>query len=252
MINKSENIIGLFFLLVFLNSCSSKIHQYRIVDENNDKEVLEEIILAFDELIEVAKDKKLENFRYISLLPKYRFRLSETILLNKERNKFFSVVYKIGSSNHTSDALYNIYGVKIENKWYLIAGSMLILPRRYYQYDSYEPMTFEELSYLAHEMRHKRYLTKTNDGKYKVNSDMIDKLITPGNLLGFYPGEPRTGDEAWLAVYNRKMSDTLSTEELEQFERSKAKAIEEFVPEQFPKRKKTPIFETKAWKNRHN
>ena len=47
------------------------------------------------------------------------------------------------------------------------------------------------------------------------------------------------------------MSDTLTTEELIQFEKSKAKAEAEFEPEQFPKPKKTPIFETEAWKNRH-
>ena len=196
MICKFEYIVILF--VISMMSCGTRLYQYEVCYQDKDGEILQEIILAFDELKRETRVKKLEYFKLFCVLPESRYQLSETILLNKARNKFCSVMYKKGSSYYTSDGIENIYGIKIKSKWYLIRASLLVLPRRYYQYDSYEPMTFEELSYLAHDMRHKHYMKKTDDGKYVADSDKIDKLITPRNLLGFYPDEPRTGDEAWI------------------------------------------------------
>ncbi len=184
------------------------------------------------------------------------FEVDELLLFNKDRTKCIGTINissVLSNKAASSDDIRRFQGVKINNKWYFFMGATLVLPRDYYKYDMYAPLSFEELSYLAR----KEFLLpfcKIENGQLIENHEAIDKYVRIQKGLKFPEGET---DENWIINYQNKTKDTISQAEIEKakrkisgLEKPRSYEIKKLSWWDKLKGKKPPLFERDEWKNR--
>ncbi len=184
------------------------------------------------------------------------FEMDKLILFNKAKTKCVGTINisSIATNKAASaDRIRRFQGVKINNKWYFFMGASLVLPRDYYKYDKYEPLSFEELSYLAR----KEFLLpfcKIENGQLVENHEAIDKYVRIQKGLKFPEGET---DENWIINYQNKTKDTIPQAEIEKtkrkisgLEKPRSYEIKKLSWWDKLKGKKPPLFERDEWKNR--
>jgi len=188
-------------------------------------------------------------------------KIDSIFIFNKDSTSFFTIVEKrkVNFKNASSDLIMDFHGRKINNKWYFFFGSSTVLPREYYQDSVYSPMSFEELSYLAYDMKFKYFI----ENDLPLPDDYFD------DVLGAYNCKPYGAidydrkavnlclDSLALKTNKEYHAKKLSKEEIVEIQKS----IDESVrpPEPIKKNKewwqfwkdepKIPIFETEEWKD---
>ena len=150
------------------------------------------------------------------------------------------------------DQIRQLKGIKLENQWYFyFAGGVLALPREFYKADVYEPLTFEELSYLAHKELYPNFFFDKKDGSFKSNDAWFDRK--------FFSGKYKTIEELAPIIINKSKERNkrkIDPEELNKIKKKMAASKRPPPPEvelSLSEKifgKKPKLFDSKAWKNR--
>lgn len=223
------------------------IFQNEITYDNVYKDISNEI----DRMKKDSLKSTLLNFIHES-------KIDKLFIFNKEKTKFYTTLNTSARiySHSTSDLIQSLYGVKIEGKWYVFLGHQnLIAKRDGYKYNKYEPFTWEELSYMAHEQMFGRYISVDKSGSLLINYDQLDKDTGVRELTGKIPGEYTTSDDAFISLNEYYKAQTLDSIEIaqmkEEIEIGKNKPRDPIKKVTWWDRlwgKEIPIFETDEWK----
>lgn len=212
-----------------------------------------------DTLNGIIENRVKMNFKSAkSLISKTGFNVDKLIIFNKDKTKLYTTVNSINHINAigSSDLIQSLYGVKIERKWYVFLGHQnLIAKRDGYKYNKYEPFTWEELSYMAHEQMFGRYISLDKNGSLIIKYDQLDKDTGVRELTGKIPGEYTTPYDAFISFNEYLESQTLDRREIAQMkaeiEEGKNKPRDPIKKVTWWDRlwgKEVPIFETDEWK----
>jgi hypothetical protein len=193
-----------------------------------------------------------------SLISKTGFQVDNLIIFNKDRTKLYTTVNSINPINAigSSDLIQSLYGVKIEGKWYVFIGHQnLIAMRDDYKYNKYEPFTWEEISFMAHEQMFARYISVDKNGSLIIKYDQLNKDTGVRELTGKIPGEYSTPNDAFISLNEYYESQTIDSTEIAQI-REDLEAGKNKLKD--PIKRLTwwnklwgaqePIFETDEWK----
>jgi hypothetical protein len=136
-----------------------------------------------------------------------------------------------------------------------VFGANLVALRAGYKYEKYEPFTWKELSYVAHEQMFRRFVSLDNKGNLLIHHDKIDAYIDPWNIGGTRITHEGSENERFLRLYEAKQSKIIDSTHLAQIyadiEAGKDKEREPVQKPGWVQRKLgigVPIFESKAWK----
>ncbi len=222
-----------------------------VTDNFNDyKHVYAEIQDWITEMIK-SRNKTVKQLIIYS-----HFEVDKMMLFNKNKTKCIGTINisSIATSKSSSaDKIRRFQGVKINSKWLFFMGATLVLPRDYYKYDMYAPLSFEELSYLAR----KEFLLpfcKIENGQLVENHEAIDKYVYIQKGLEYPDGET---DENWIKFYEQQTKDTIPQAKIEKtkrkisgLEKPRSYEIKKLSWWDKLKGKKPPLFERDEWKNR--
>jgi hypothetical protein len=248
-----------YSLLSTMLSCSMKNNQLikekdiQVYIDNNFHDYKEDYN-GISDLIKVNANKKLIG--YASQITR-KWQVDRLIIFNKEKTKCFTTVNTITNTweKGTSDLIKSLYGVKIKEKWHVYLGNQnLIAMRDGYKYDIYEPFTWDELSYVAHEQMFGRYIKYTKN-RIEIDFDQLEKDTGVRALTGKSIDEVESEEAAFLELtdyYQSRKIDSLEYQDL-------LNEINNPVPKERESIKKIswwdklwgaeePIFDSKEWK----
>jgi hypothetical protein len=187
----------------------------------------------------------------------HNFKIDSLMIFNRTRTKFYTTVNTSLREYHgANDLIQSLYGVKIDGRWYVFLGKYnLVALRAGYKYNKYEPFTWEELSYVAHEQMFRRYISLDRKGNVVIDYEQLEADVNPEHMCGTnYINEP-TIEQGLIKCYENKMSKIIDSTHLAQIyadiEAGKDKEREPVQKPGWVQRKLgvgVPIFESKAWK----
>ena len=105
----------------------------------------------YDDMRKSISQKAENNVRNYSNYKFSIWSLDSLILTNSSMSLCIGAAYskKRNRPKSTSERIDVFYGYKLEGKWYFRKHQSIIYPRLEYQSQSYTPMTFDMLKYLA-------------------------------------------------------------------------------------------------------
>lgn len=210
---KFMTFIIIFFLFI---SCESmhNLNQEKFINSYVEKNPNNNVRNVLFEKIETNAKKRMKD--YTAQI--YRsYRVDPLIIFNKSYNKLFTTVNtkSLISEKGSSDLVQALYGVKISGEWHIYLGANCIALRDGYKYDRYEPFTWEELSYVAHENFFGKYIDIDRKGNLKVDVDKIEKQVDPWVIAGTSVPQEGTDEERFKIITEYEYSRTLSDKEYE-------------------------------------
>jgi hypothetical protein len=256
----------LYFILIFFvifNSCTKKEIKETFVYSR--KEYLNPKFNGYSYIYNLITDSvaswKKDSLSKVGSIFYNDYNIDSIFLFNKDSSMLLTTVNIVDRQhkNATLDYIYDLYGRKINGKWYFFFGASTVLPREFYQDSVYSPLSFEELSYLAYKERFEYFV----DNKKPLPEDFFD------DVLGAYHCKPygakkydRTQvnlclDSLALATHAAYHAKKMTKEEIAEIQ----KAMDESVrpPESLKKSKEwwqfwkkepaIPFFESEQWKN---
>ncbi len=246
----------LFVIFIAIISCKNenKILDQSLLFVENNFEKYNNVYYEANDWVNEMIEKRKKTVTSLIYYPNYK--MDKLILFNESRTKCISTInissYPTNKSA-SADKIKRFQGVKIDGNWLFFMGANLVLPRDYYKYDMYAPLSFEELSYLAR----KEFLLpfcKIENGQLIENHEAIDKYVRIQKGLKFPEGET---DENWIINYQNKTKDTIPQAEIEKakrkisgLEKPRSYEIKKLSWWDKLKGKKPPLFERDEWKNR--
>lgn len=245
---------------LILLSCQMKNSKFKneLVIQDFIRDNFDEYRHVHDTLNDIIENRVKMNFKSAkSLISKTGFNVDKLIIFNKDKTKLYTTLNSINSvkAKGSSDLIQSLYGVKIEGKWLVFFGANLIALRDGYKYNKYEPFTWDEISYMAHEQMFGRYLDFDRNGNLIINNDAIEKAVDPENIGGSSISQEGTEKERFLRLWEFENSQTLDSTEIaqmkEEIEAGKNKPRDPIKKVTWWDRlwgKEVPIFETDEWK----
>ena len=182
-------MIQIMLLIIYFSSCGNQnnmIEKEKAIDSFIEKNFnsYNNIYTELNELINERANLHI-NWYVEKLFRKWQ--VDSLIVFNKEKTKLYTTINTITNpwEDGSSDLVQSLYGVKIKGKWRVYLGNQnLIAMRGGYKANKYEPFTWEELSYVAHEQLFGSVLDFDKNGTYIERSNLIDKLVNPKDVCG--------------------------------------------------------------------
>lgn len=187
------------------------------------------------------------------------YKVDSVLCFNSDSTRLFTTINKrIGEfKDAVQDNITELGGAFIQGRWYFVLMGSNVIDRGSYQDSVYAPLTFEELSYIAHKeifpMPNKDSVT----GKMYFN---LDNLFYHSDCEG-RPNQRQCQDEKiveqnqWRPWKNE--GRYLDKEEVEKIKQEMAASVRPPEPvktktlwEMWFDKKEEKIFESEAWKNR--
>ena len=181
--------------------------------------------------------------------------IDSTIIFNIDSSRFITSINLSNTlvRNYT-DALYALYGYKINNTWYFLKGATTVLPRKFYTTNFNEPLTAEQLGFLAKKEVLSIYVARTSNGN-TINEKAFDNVV-------FYPVTYVKGHTIPPIVASRNHDSILIHKYYKQRFNYSSKFKKEYYdslrlvqPEPISKvdeSKSIKFFDSKEWKNRRD
>src|SRR5690606_12532150 len=146
--------------------------------------------------------------------------------------------------------------VKIGGKWHVYLGNQnLIAMRDGYKTDKYEPFTWEELSYVAHEQMFVSFIEFNKNGDLVVRPDLVEKLINPKDVCGRDYINEKTEEEGFVKCSHDRHSKKIDSTEYQQLleeinnpELKEREPVKKFTWWDKLRGVEEPVFDTKEWK----
>ncbi|WP_139174294.1 hypothetical protein [Flavobacterium frigoris] len=145
--------------------------------------------------------------------------LDSLLCFNKQKNRFYSVILRrCQEKGCVQDYIVDFYGVKIKGEWYFFRGSLLVLPREYYQEDIHTPLSLEKMKKIAVQNVFSGYLielssaTNSNKVQYKINDSKfinMERINTDGTFGSCY--NCKTFDEYVIYMVNKNWKERIES-----------------------------------------
>lgn len=226
------------------------IQSYIVQNEKTYEDVYMEIS---DEVNRMKKDRLKSTLLNVI----HDSRIDKLIIFNKEKTKLYTTLNTSAKiyEHSSSDLVQSLYGVKIDGKWHVYFGANLIALREGYKTNKYEPFTWDELSYVAHEQMFGRFIDFDENGNMLTKHDMVEKYVNPWDIGGTSISHEGTEEERFLRLtaYNqsKKLDSTEYQQLLEEINNSESKEREPIKKLAWWDKllgAEVPIFDTKVWK----
>ncbi len=251
-----------YITALILLSCHMKNSKFKneLVIQDFIKDNFNDYKHVHDTLNNIIENRVKMKFKSAkSLISKTGFNVDKLIILNKDKTKLYTTVNSINSIKAigSSDLIQSLYGVKIDGRWYVFIGHQnLIAMRDSYKYDKYEPFTWDEISFMAHEQMFGRYISIDKSGSLIIDYGQLDKDTGVRELTGKIPGEYTTPDDAFISFnaeyYESQTLDSIEIaqikEDLEAGKNKPKDPIKKLTWWDRLRGKEVPIFETDEWK----
>jgi len=111
----------------------------------------------------------LGYFSFLNVSKNYT--IDSLMCFNEKKNKMVGAIpMQQLLPDGVQDDIWFLFGVKIDQDWYFLSGSTVVLPREYYQKDIHTPLSWEKLSELSMKHIFSGYLkrTKTVSGRSMI------------------------------------------------------------------------------------
>jgi hypothetical protein len=176
-------------------------------------------------------DDSLSVIRYIY---NDNWQIDSAIIVNSDSTRLYSILLSAEANfpDATSDALYEMAGAKINDKWYFfIMGTTLILPREQYKYNVYEPLTFMQMSYLAHQEILSAGIRRLENGQCVTDEVFMEKKFFDSTLVAYFGGI--YGMEQYIVTNSiNQHKYKLSPEEIAKIKKEMAESVRPYLPPQ--------------------
>ena len=245
-------------VILIMNGCSKhsrvqkeiSIQRYIFQNEITYDNVYKDISNEIERMKKDSLKSTLLNFIHES-------KIDKLFIFNKEKTKFYTTLNTSARiySHSTSDLIQSLYGVKIDGVWHVYLGENLIAMRDGYKYDKYEPFTWDEISYMAHEQMFGRFIDFDWRGNLKMKPEMVDKYVNPWDIAGTEISQEGTEKEIFLRFTQKQMSNKIDSIEylhlLDEVNNPEPKVKDPIVTLTWLDKlwgAEEPIFETDEWK----
>ena len=185
MLHQGRIYILLILLQLLIISCNEKkdvivndIKLFQNHQRTNDK-VYKELYKSVNDSLHVWIKDSLSITKFIFC---DEWQLSTIFIFNKDSTRIFTTIIDSRSKmkNDPSDNIYDFGGAKINGRWYFFfMGVSEPIDRVYWQDSVYAPLTFEELNYVAYELRLKTLIKNIDDGYPEKNEDIFKNKLFP-------------------------------------------------------------------------
>ena len=110
----------------------------------------------------------------------YQYQIDSAFVFNKDSTRLYTTINIRDTINKNAkgESSNELYGAKVGGKWYFMDGAGLWIPKNWYQDSLYAPMTFSEISYVAHTNFIQNRLFKKADGTYECNDVLFGEDFT--------------------------------------------------------------------------
>ncbi len=218
---KFASILLMFLTFGFVWSCNKYSGQIEnegyinhfICDNFGQYKVLYEYITNY---IHLKSNLRMEEFVEKQFL---EWQVDSLILFNYDQTKLYTTINTRAAIWYggTSDLVQEVYGVKVNGEWLIFLGASLIISREGYKRNVYEPFSWQELSFVAHEQLFSKFLTINNVKNKSFQSDILDKVVTPDYLGGSLittEGDEKDKYLEYLRYRNSKIVDSMEFEKI--------------------------------------
>ena len=192
------------------------------------------------------------------------WQIDSIFIFNTDSSRFYSKLYQNRSlpRNHTADCYDDFGGALIDGKWYFFKmGTFTVVPRDHYHHDPYEPLTFEELSYIAWRGAIPGLIyRRRSDGTLVTDHKAIDRMFFSTDRV-WCPDSSRIReckDSLILSDLSKFLGGKLSKSDILRIQEEIQNSKKPYVP---PYKeltawdrllgKKEKLFDSEAWKNRY-
>ncbi len=148
----------------------------------------------------------------------YPYQVDSVICFNSDSTRLFSTINcRIeGVQDAKGDNIREIGGAKIHGNWYFLLGASWPISRIEYQDSMYAPLTFKELSYIAHQRIFPKHRFDPQKNKWSFDTSFFEAT--------FYESIPECKgrstrnacyDSVWLAKWEKLKTEKLSPSKIE-------------------------------------
>ena len=236
------------------------IYPEKIKDSSLGLESHEEIRKELREELLHMKSLRLDAIRNFLWVPDSDWFVDPLIVMSEKGTELFTTIniskkYKL--LNTTADWINMLFAKKIEGKWHVYVGGNLIVSRSNWQYDPYQPLDEDQLSYIAYEQFIRRYIEVNNEGIASVRQKLVEKDVN--KTANWQPVQISNDINERFKyyteiIYNKRISEEEYNSTIRKISDRKRTDIKpKRKPPSFWKRilgEKPPIFERDIWKNR--
>jgi hypothetical protein len=153
----------------------------------------------------------LGYFSFLNVSMNYR--IDSLLCFNEKKNKMVGAIpMQQLLPDGVQDDIWFLFGVKIDQDWYFLSGSTVVLPRKYYQKDIHTPLSWEKLSELSMKHIFSGYLKKNQNGEWQINDRFFDDIVHKNiNTTGYDECfECKSGEEyvMYMVRENWRQKDT--------------------------------------------
>ena len=207
---------SLFLLSLILFSCDRNIIEIDPFEnyELNKSKLCKNIHQALNDSLKKWIESNLSITSYYST---YENNFDSVIIFNSDSTRFSSTINSknIGYKTANSDGVDEIGGSLIKGKWYFyIYGSSHVIPRDYYQDSVYSPLSFDELSYIAHTTVLHKGIKKDKNGNILPNDEFVNRYFNKWDTGCDQCETKEDFDSLVLEMSASKYKDKLSIDEI--------------------------------------
>lgn len=254
----NKNTIYLFFILSFF-SCKKDFQRIDMTGNyyvNNNFVKYEKVYNQLNDSLNYWIEQQISSVEYFQ--NKSEFMVDSMILFNKDSTHLYTLILK--KDMHKKDAVFDylkaIGGAKINKAWYFFFMNVTYpVDRKSFQDSIYAPLSFDELSYLAHENLIGIIRKDANNYFY------VDEKFFQHNFYDLVTECPKDKwqkicvDSLILKMTSDKYKYKIKPEEIEEMKKQMARSVRPLEPKQdislWQKlfgRKEEKLFESKEWK----
>ena len=255
-----SNFYLISLCIIILNSCYNENVSSVKIQVDLKKDYIDNYFSKYETLRQSIADsivsyKADSLYSYKGYFFDDNWMIDSVIFFNSDSSRFYTKMLSNQSrrKNKKIDGIIDFGGAFIEDKWYFFEmGTSTIVPRDHYHHDPYEPLTFEELSYIAWRRSIPGLIYRDDQGKVVGNSKAIDRMfLSPDKYYCPDPDRVRQcNDSITLAQHKIWTKGKISKAEIQRIE---AKIEATTRPPAPPPRKwyqQPKLFDSKAWRNR--
>lgn len=254
----SLKIILISILFMMTPSCSNntkRIEKHNIISKYVSQN-FDQYSTIHSEVNEIIKE--MIKYKQKSIIDQigHDYQIDSLMIFTKDQTKLYTTINtNFKEYRGSNDMVQSLYGVKIGGKWHVYLGNQnLIAMRDGYKTNKYEPFTWEELSYVAHEQMFGRYLIYS-ESELTINYQNLEHDTSVRSLTGKNLEEVESEEAAFIELteyYNSKKLDSTEYQQLlneinnpEPKERDPIKKLtwwDKLWGEE------VPVFDSKEWK----
>lgn len=205
-----------------------------------------------------------DSLRYVAFLVHYPpWQLDSIFIFNTDSTRFYTKLHYQSEKLLTAklDCTIDFGGAYIKNRWYFFQmGTVTYVPRGEYHHDPYEPLTFEELSYIAWRRAIPGLIYGRRDGSIATDHKAIDRMLceTGRRICPDKETACVCNDSMTIAQNTHRRKFKLDKEDILRIQEDIQASKKPYVP---PHKeltawdrlwgKEEKLFDSEAWKNRY-